>query len=608
MILLIQSKIIYLGLLILAPIFIFAKYSLAATYYIDPGCAYNGNGTSTSCAVSPGATGAYNSWEISYSCGNRYLGKKGTTWQADPANANGALSIGNQNCAANVMEISSYGSGAKPILTSVASLPGWASAENWTNHSGNAWYISTSGWAHAFKDPVRVWLSGTLYAESDNTVSNFDVSDITFTHRWYYSSQESRIYLYAEENPAIAYTSIEGLQGSDSTIYIENSSYIDIHGLDIRHAHTATMEAHNVDYVNFYDNTLRGRLKISETGNSDSTNWTIFNNHFDGDYHAPIVYDNQDMKDLLTLDCSSYNVVRNNKFEEATHDGVYITCDNKNVANGSSYNQVYENYFTWEDVAGLNYYGRCFGIDGMPHTSGGMSMENVFTRNYCKDAHSRSQPNGYNNEISYNIFDTVIKNETQVHGNSSAGGISMKAYAPYNESAGNKIVNNVFYNTVDPAIYISDVSVYDHTIKNNIFLNPGNDASNAIMDDVAIYIIEGGGDTSRILIENNIYYADGAKRFIYNDGYLDVNNASFIDCNDCTNTGNMNVNPHLTNVTRGDFSLLEDSPAINAGINPGTSRGRALLPGSIWPTRVIAVDPNKYGAKPEIGAYAYPEK
>ena len=51
-----------------------------ATYYIDPGCANNGDGTACGCASSPGGAGAYNTWAgVTLSGANSYLQKAGTT-------------------------------------------------------------------------------------------------------------------------------------------------------------------------------------------------------------------------------------------------------------------------------------------------------------------------------------------------------------------------------------------------------------------------------------------------------------------------------------------------------------------------------------------------
>lgn len=51
----------------------------AATYYIDPDCANNGNGTAyTPCAASPGSAGPYNTTAISLAAGNTYAIKAGS--------------------------------------------------------------------------------------------------------------------------------------------------------------------------------------------------------------------------------------------------------------------------------------------------------------------------------------------------------------------------------------------------------------------------------------------------------------------------------------------------------------------------------------------------
>ena len=73
---------------LIASIFLGAIPSQAATYYIDPDCTFNGNGScngtepSCTCAVRGGAAGPYNKWPsgiTSPSCGDVYKQKAGTT-------------------------------------------------------------------------------------------------------------------------------------------------------------------------------------------------------------------------------------------------------------------------------------------------------------------------------------------------------------------------------------------------------------------------------------------------------------------------------------------------------------------------------------------------
>lgn len=67
-------------ILIIISLLCFAVPAWGATYYIDPDCANNGDGTTVDCAASSGATGAFNTWAFGgLGAGNSYLQKAGSS-------------------------------------------------------------------------------------------------------------------------------------------------------------------------------------------------------------------------------------------------------------------------------------------------------------------------------------------------------------------------------------------------------------------------------------------------------------------------------------------------------------------------------------------------
>jgi len=56
----------------------------------------------------------------------------------------------------------------------------------------------------------------------------------------------------------------------------------------------------------------------------------------------------------------------------------------------------------------------------------------------------------------------------------------------------------------------------------------------------------------------------------------------------------------------GNYSLLAPSPAINAGVNLGSTYQMGLLPASLWPGGVSLLNQNSAGSGWEIGGYVYP--
>jgi len=88
----------------------------AATFYIDADCANNGDGSTTSCAASGGAPGAFNALPttITASGANEYYIKRGTTLDVDGNQATNITNGGTSEAARLV--IGAYGSGADPIV------------------------------------------------------------------------------------------------------------------------------------------------------------------------------------------------------------------------------------------------------------------------------------------------------------------------------------------------------------------------------------------------------------------------------------------------------------------------------------------------------------
>lgn len=72
-------------------------------------------------------------------------------------------------------------------------------------------------------------------------------------------------------------------------------------------------------------------------------------------------------------------------------------------------------------------------------------------------------------------------------------------------------------------------------------------------------------------------------------------------------TGTINSDPLLSNPKAGNFALKgANSPAVNRGLNLGTSYQMGLSPSSKWPDQVSLLNQNRY-RQWEIGAFVYPK-
>ena len=560
--------------------------AMAETYYIDPGCQHNGNGKGMDCASGSGQAGAYNTWNISYSCGNSYQGKKGTLWQAT-----GWLDLDDKACAPEtVLELTSYGAGEKPIITGQAAIPNWSNSGAWTQMgSTNTWYISLG------QDPRRVWLSAQEYGEAEG------VANIDTTYRWSYTG--NTLYVYATSNPSEFYNEMEGWQALESVMTISDSDYIDIHGLHIIGGREQAIEVKSSDYVNFYDNTLTGTLEIQYSKDTPSTNWDIYSNTFDSLYTAPVRHEPfySDTSDGVQLRCAQYNKVRNNTFKNITHSAIIIYCQDTGVTDGASYNQIYENYI-YHDVTG-DFYGRCFALGGLDHAGGGAAKENLITRNLCVNQHTRSQIGGYNNIISYNIFNGSRNNSS--YRKTLGQAIMVTPSGSRGEAAGIKILNNTFYDTDEPAIEIDEEGggfPRDIEIKNNIIHSAGLN-SQQLMENIAIEI-DDFKQITEIALENNVIYSNGHSQVVHYRGSK-TSLEKLIPFSTDTNRGNQNVDPLLNGPERADFTLSVQSPAIDSGVELGALFNKALAPESAWPAGVVVADQGADGTCWDVGAYIF---
>jgi hypothetical protein len=114
---------------ILTILLFISQTAFATTYYFSNTGSDGAAGTSTGTAWQTMAK--FNSAFSGLSVGDTVLFKRGDTW------SDAAMTISRSGSAGNIIFISAYGSGAKPIITSFATVSAW------TNISGNM-YISTS--------------------------------------------------------------------------------------------------------------------------------------------------------------------------------------------------------------------------------------------------------------------------------------------------------------------------------------------------------------------------------------------------------------------------------------------------------------------------------
>ena len=154
--------------LFLALFFVRGAKAHAATYYIDPGCSVNGNGTTTDtngqsqvCASSSGGAGPFNTWaSVAWAAGNTYLQRGGTTFH-------GEVTVGASGTAENPITLGSYGS-TNAIIQPTTTLSSWTRVGD-----TNVYYASLA------TTPTQVFISGS-YVQPAHWPTNVGASTATY--------------------------------------------------------------------------------------------------------------------------------------------------------------------------------------------------------------------------------------------------------------------------------------------------------------------------------------------------------------------------------------------------------------------------------------------
>jgi hypothetical protein len=162
-------------------------------------------------------------------------------------------------------------------------------------------------------------------------------------------------------------------------------------------------------------------------------------------------------------------------------------------------------------------------------------------------------------------------------------------------SAGSILYNNTAYGpgVTNPVVTQASTST-GALVKNNIFYTGGYASVDATSETGTAY-------------DYNIYFSASGTPF--NWGGTAYNLANW-QTNSSQDAHSFSSDPGLTNgsalSSTGNYALLAISPAINAGVNLGSTYQMALSPSSTWPAGVSLLNQNSAGSGWEIGGYVYP--
>ena len=545
------------------------------TYYIDNACAYNGDGTNQNCAESVGAVGPFNSLANArvkiggYGSDDKVLLKKGEVFEEK-------FIFPSSGTVGHSITLGSYGSGAKPVINSSSIITDWKSELGYEVGSSTVIFSKSINTQvdDVFEDglPMR-------------KATDSNCSDGT----WFWDSAAKILYYKPTNGSAdshvVAY--VQPSFNNFAAIDVSNKSNITIDGLAFVNFNSGILGIDssaansNIIIQNCDFNYGVNAIYFQAGAHGDSAKGQIKNNSFYRVGRAIGTY--------VTTGNATYKhngwVISNNEMNQVgTYDGLnhwygivdFEAIGVQNFQNGT----ISDNYIHDGNTRGVFLYGN----------SGGVCSTNVITRNKFYNTKAPAFLTmgdgawGWSGNIfSYNILwntgspdiGTDDSFAIQVNQGSSAKTI-------------NYIINNVIYGGSQDLIYLYRGTAEYLTIENNILGN---------FSRSAIYLSSVNGPKTNLVVNYNIYDVDGG--FYYNDA---LRNLAYIKTNAKWEAKGVVANPMFANAATGNFTLLSTSPAIETGVNLGTSYKMGLSPNSS-----ALLDQTANSSLWDIGPYVYNE-
>ena len=517
----------------------------AATYYIDPSCSSNGDGTTTSC----GTNGPFKGWsEVTWAPGNTYAQKGGTTWY-------GTITVGASGTAAAPITITSYGTG-------MANLSGLITVSAWTANdpvSGTYSTPSVSGYAW-YEDGVPL-----LYGSRASSLTPGQV---------YWNSGAKNYYVPTTATPSshtIQATLCDG-------IYIGSNNYITINNLSF------------LKYAEAIGNLVGG----PHPSGLCNTGITVTNCTFDDVGWAVNIINNNAMSSAINISNNNISYAGNSIELGAMGTGYYSNCTIANnqilycsEKEGSNnlwriQNGGYHYTFWYYDSEGIGTQnlnsssinnniitGDCRGIVHYVF-SGSNGNNNNFYKNYinvAQDALQFSSESGatfYNNSAYYNILDGG-EYDSQYSG---GWNVALLLTSPSTLSGTNYIYNNDIISGGNLCIVGTSTVLGNYNIENNIILG-----SNLSMLSSLIYI----PGTTNLVFNRNLWYPTTNSKVSTYEWYVGSAHDTFAQWQavgfDVSPTPSP-ADPLFDNTSGSlsqprDFMIGDKSPAKGAGISVG---------------------------------------
>lgn len=392
--------------------------------------------------------------QSSFLPGDAILFKRGQTWDATK------LEMKSSGQAGLPITLAAYGTGARPIISAKAPVPGWNVDSNWHASGVNRWQFALEN------NPGRLWLSGQEYVQA------VDAAHLDSARPWFYDTVNHQLLIAAAANPATAFTGILEAGLLDAAIAMVGSDYVTLRHLDVRGG-SYTIAVYGSSHVTIEDCDV-GRDSGSMGVYACRKEWTpvrpssdygiVRRCRIDSGDRLKHDYDRSRTEDGVHLRGSaSHWEIYGNEIKDWGHTNVYFWQDVAGTV--VSYNRAYSNWITTEDIS----YGRGVSTGGRE----GGCQYNEFFNNRIERTSVANQIGGDHNAFYNNLIDTVFNSPLKPWGTAKAIALSPGSLDPAFICNDNRIANNIAYNCDEAGLRVEDWDGYSirfNTVESNMFV------------------------------------------------------------------------------------------------------------------------------------------
>jgi hypothetical protein len=538
--------------------------------------------------------------------GNRYLQRRGTTWQGT-VRVTAASGLSAESLSREVF-LGAYGEGReRPVIRIENPLPEARDEARWRRAGPELWSYSTAGFR--VPDPQVLLLDGRRAFGPARQRADLCTRRGRQQLEWMQAGDELLL-CSPRGNPAVVFASISGMQvrrdEPTTPIHIENRRNVVIDGLALQGGRWGAVEirtgASDVEIRNCEIGRDSASGVYASTDGNPISGLDIHDNLIDsGVRWGAVGYEPRQSGEGVYFNAGvTRSRISDNEIVAWTHNGIYLNAYRPGDP-GVTNNVVDHNDIHCGPMSSYFDYCRPFGIDGW---RAGAASGNLFFGNRLHDFSLGAQVNGDRNFVvgnyCYNALNSAARRRP------SGMCFRMQAYV---FSRDNLIAFNTMANTADAAIelHAGDGGITaGHRIVGNLFHGCGRDAAPERRD---VCIVVGAAPAvGPQVIEGNLLYNPGGRpvRVLYR-GQSAVHADRWQAAGGDRVAGNRVIAPLLVDPEARDFSLAPDSPAraqvpalevpglagqpVALGAWQGGPRGRRFVAADAMSLRAAAGEP-----------------